>query len=1345
MAIRSELRRMLLQGAKAAPTYTQPEPDSDPWNSMAWWEKSLDILSRPTYASAGFARSLVTGQGDPLREAWRGFTGQKRYTYSDVLKAGGMDKGVGRATLGFVGDVLLDPTTYVSFGSGAGAKVAVKGVQKTLTPIAAAARLATAAKIETRLLEVIPKLNLASREALLHKTGLFLRGKDLPNETLAKLMAEKLTTDALGRAATGTAAGGRSLPTAMRPLRGLPEQEIFKPSMMRFAGAPIVKTSTLAAPIKGAYGVAKRLPLVGPLVRGAEAVVTKTGAALKKVFSTGTGIPEFDELVSASRDKMDRETFAVFSNRSKQWVEPLKAIRKEGGEAAYQKAIKEIRTYLEGSERIKKTPVFDATKLLEVDAHIAKIGQRLEDTKQLYQKSIAKRAEKAKGVEGMIEEAQAKLRGEAPTSKVGEIQKFFGAVPGPAVASTRDAKRLGKRIARQENRLRQQAYQAGDAILAAEFRSRGIAPKKGGIAGVEFLANIPRHWRKAGKTVQGVDAWISELVGRGALEHGATEDDFYKLIERVRTKPKKVTPAQMAPLAEEQVARQTAAKAEKLEKKIQQLRERKESLAGPSPDLDRRIKSLERELLEKEKLKKQIPTIMQETKEKFRKPPTDPRALAIAQSMERTFQEIWAAEKKNLPLPPGKLDYYFPHYMRDEVREMLVDVIKMDARKVLKPELTASLKEAQRRVTQGSVDSIYIDDLIESATLDPSKVRAELDSRGIHLTSDDMLVFEQNPTVAAMQRELNHIKAINAQEFAQEVLESPYFLKSKLAFRERDKIIQTLNQHPDHVLLIPTRDYIAHVVTPEVREAMHRGKHKEIVDSLYQQLDPRDVDALAKDVVLRHMQAYVIPREVAEHLSRAYTMQFNEKEIWAFFQMWDKGTGWWKAFATIWRPGFHTRNAFSNLWNMMVGGWKDPKTLFQSGALMVNPDSVAPIMGYTGRQILELADAYGVRKSGFIGTDIGEAIERVVSPSKNPLSVTGPVARAGSKVGSTIEDHARVAFFIDGLQQGMDPAASAMRVKKYLFDYKDLTKIEKGFFRRLLPFYTYTRKNLPMQIEAMAMRPSIILSLEKVRTEAEKNVENALERKFVSEWVRESLGIPFRRTADGKTEYFLMKGWVPTADLLKLDLDEVVGMLHPAVKAPLELLSNKNFFTGREIERFPGEMDKLLGVPMRRHMSQLLRNLVFLSQFDRMISKGFDNPSGAAFGFSTGINTYQQDKVVQMRGKVYELSKYIGDLKNQGELNSKRYGEDSIVTRQYEEEILRATAERDQVRGDLLQFAPDAFKENRTTSFMVDRLMKPKRQRPAPVSIQAMRRRAMPDLNRLMQPRKPQQVRGYGT
>jgi hypothetical protein len=76
-------------------------------------QRLSDILSRGTYASAGLAKAIVKNEKDPLAEAWKGFTGKEKETYSDVLDAVGVKNKYAKAIGGLAGDIFLDPLTYL--------------------------------------------------------------------------------------------------------------------------------------------------------------------------------------------------------------------------------------------------------------------------------------------------------------------------------------------------------------------------------------------------------------------------------------------------------------------------------------------------------------------------------------------------------------------------------------------------------------------------------------------------------------------------------------------------------------------------------------------------------------------------------------------------------------------------------------------------------------------------------------------------------------------------------------------------------------------------------------------------------------------------------------------------------------------------------------------------------------------------------------------------------------------------------------------------------------------------------------------------------------------------------
>tara|TARA_R110000824_G_scaffold364689_3_gene553089 strand:+ start:20082 stop:31013 length:10932 start_codon:yes stop_codon:yes gene_type:complete len=74
------------------------------------------------------------------------------------------------------------------------------------------------------------------------------------------------------------------------------------------------------------------------------------------------------------------------------------------------------------------------------------------------------------------------------------------------------------------------------------------------------------------------------------------------------------------------------------------------------------------------------------------------------------------------------------------------------------------------------------------------------------------------------------------------------------------------------------------------------------------------------------------------------------------------------------------------------------------------------------------------------------------------LATEGLVGLGGA-FGVQIERQARITNWIAGMRKGQSPESSADLVNRTLFNYDDLTYIEKNVIKRLFPFYTWTSKN----------------------------------------------------------------------------------------------------------------------------------------------------------------------------------------------------------------------------------------------------------------------------------------------
>lgn len=118
-----DIAKFIVLNANVNRTASAPKSSGGP----SLMSKIFDILSRPNYAVANFAKGIVKGDPNPL-DLLTGLSGQNKTTFSDVLEEGGVPKSPGRALLGLGMDIGLDPTTYIPAAGVAKAGSKIKGL-----------------------------------------------------------------------------------------------------------------------------------------------------------------------------------------------------------------------------------------------------------------------------------------------------------------------------------------------------------------------------------------------------------------------------------------------------------------------------------------------------------------------------------------------------------------------------------------------------------------------------------------------------------------------------------------------------------------------------------------------------------------------------------------------------------------------------------------------------------------------------------------------------------------------------------------------------------------------------------------------------------------------------------------------------------------------------------------------------------------------------------------------------------------------------------------------------------------------------------------------------------------
>lgn len=377
----------------------------------------------------------------------------------------------------------------------------------------------------------------------------------------------------------------------------------------------------------------------------------------------------------------------------------------------------------------------------------------------------------------------------------------------------------------------------------------------------------------------------------------------------------------------------------------------------------------------------------------------------------------------------------------------------------------------------------------------------------------------------------------------------------------------------------------------------------------------------------RNLADRYFPNEIVDEIERLHKAYIDPDIAEGVIKKIDAVQNWWKAWTLAPFPAYHTRNMIGNIWNNYIAGVKNPVDYGRALALQTGRflDEAVKGTNMTASEIIEAAKRFGVIDTGWIAGDLPKQLDDLIvnkkisslkdfgkALAKVTVSSSSPLIKGGRRVGEFIENNARIAHFINKIRNGYSVEEAARSVKQYLFDYGDLTQFEKNVMKRLFPFYTFTRKNIPLQIVSFFEEPGKFSKIYKGRTAVEEIAGTRdQELPFMSEYIKESIPIKVRRTKDGNVDVFLLRNWLPASQVSELSdpVSLLVSMLTPLLKFPYENWSNFNNFFKSNIEKYEGEITKFLGQPVRKRS---VINPVRLSEIisERGLAKGVQSVLG---------------------------------------------------------------------------------------------------------------------------------------
>lgn len=381
------------------------------------------------------------------------------------------------------------------------------------------------------------------------------------------------------------------------------------------------------------------------------------------------------------------------------------------------------------------------------------------------------------------------------------------------------------------------------------------------------------------------------------------------------------------------------------------------------------------------------------------------------------------------------------------------------------------------------------------------------------------------------------------------------------------------------------------------------------------------------------------PDEIASWLERNIALRSNPSELGKFTHALRTFTTWWKSWTLGVRSGYHARNMVTNWWNNWLAGvdsidsyavaatmqskaWREwsfsPWYAEKIKRVASSPrgwkaselkasfwnKTMTDIAGkkWTFRQLMEEAQKNGVFSTGIYGMEVPRSIEELIGPGTwKTIGRRNKLVRAGFVVGTANENNARLAHFIHKIiKEGLRPDKAGMSVHKYLFDYSDITPVMKKM-RDLFPFITWTRKNLPLQLEHLTKVPTKYSAIDKVGVALARGEK--LDYDSVSDYIAAMLPLEMGTDPEtGEASYFMLGNWLGASDLndLRHPLEQAVQLVTPAVKLPIEIATNWNTFFETPIERYPGHKRRLFFWEVDPAITHTLRTVGLIGEIQRL-------------------------------------------------------------------------------------------------------------------------------------------------
>jgi hypothetical protein len=203
--------------------------------------------------------------------------------------------------------------------------------------------------------------------------------------------------------------------------------------------------------------------------------------------------------------------------------------------------------------------------------------------------------------------------------------------------------------------------------------------------------------------------------------------------------------------------------------------------------------------------------------------------------------------------------------------------------------------------------------------------------------------------------------------------------------------------------------------------------------------------------------------------------------------------------------------------------------------------------------------------------------------------------RMGFQLGNEVEWLNRISPLIAHLKKGLSMEEAIMKVKLAQVDYKALTPFEKEWFKKIIPFYTFTRRQIPFVMEQISDPSSGMSQMAKTMFRTKQAMEDPNDP--IPDWISHGVNLPLHKLGLGGSQPGMARyltglgGFIGGAEDVMSLISPGHGLMdtvarssarmgaraNPAAQVPIEMMTGVSLFHQRPYKDMKSPTARLLG------------------------------------------------------------------------------------------------------------------------------------------------------------------------